>query len=72
MSINTPRTELSSPPGQEDQSVRLAASAQVDQVGDTITFKDLLPALTEFGIAALYGYALGLALVLWTLKEVGA
>lgn len=31
----TPRTVLSSPPGQEDQSARLAASAEVDQVVGT-------------------------------------
>ena len=35
MSKTTPRTESSSPPGQEDQSARLAASAEVDQVGGT-------------------------------------
>ncbi|QXW19826.1 hypothetical protein KXJ72_08200 [Comamonas aquatica] len=37
MSQNLPSTESSSPPGHQDQSVRLAASAQVDQVGGTIT-----------------------------------
>ena len=35
----TPRTVLSSPPGQEDQSARLAASAEVDQVVDTPTLE---------------------------------
>ncbi len=33
MSKTTPRTESSSPPGHQDQSARLAASAPVDQVG---------------------------------------
>lgn len=32
---STPRTDFCSPPGQEDQSARLAASAEVDQVVDT-------------------------------------
>ena len=35
MSKTTPRTESSSPPGHQDQSARLAASAPVDQVGGT-------------------------------------
>lgn len=37
MSKTTPRTESSSPPGHQDQSARLAASAPVDQVGGTLT-----------------------------------
>ena len=39
MSKTIPRTVLSSPPGQEDQSARLAASAEVDQVVDTPTLE---------------------------------
>lgn len=34
--------------------------------------KQFLLVLRDFGIASLYGYAFGLSLVLWTLKEVGA
>jgi len=36
---STPRTDFRSPPGQEDQSARLAASAEVDQVVDTPTLE---------------------------------
>lgn len=39
MSKTTPRTESSSPPGHQDQSARLAASAPVDQVGGTPTLE---------------------------------
>ena len=36
MSTTSRTSPISSPPGQEDQSARLAASAEVGQVGDTI------------------------------------
>ncbi|MGE6211059.1 hypothetical protein [Comamonas aquatica] len=36
---STPRTDFRSPPGQEDQSARLAASAEVGQVVDTPTLE---------------------------------
>lgn len=36
---STPRTDFRSPPGQEDQSARLAASAEVGQVVDTLTLE---------------------------------
>lgn len=39
MSKTIPRTESSSPPGHQDQSARLAASAPVDQVGGTPTLE---------------------------------
>lgn len=47
MSKTTPRPVSSSPPGHQDQSARLAASAPVDQVGGThhyllIKFQDYL------------------------------
>lgn len=44
----TPRTVLSSPPGQEDQSARLAASAEVGQVVDTIPTIPLLACREAF------------------------
>lgn len=43
----TTRTVLSSPPGQEDQSARLAASAEVDQVVDTPTLEQFQNWLNE-------------------------
>lgn len=39
MSQTTPQPVSSSPPGQQDQSARLAAVAPVDQVGDTPTLE---------------------------------
>lgn len=52
----TPRTVLSSPPGQEDQSARLAASAEVDQVVDTPTLEQFQRWLENAAHAAHHAY----------------
>ncbi|WP_174864025.1 hypothetical protein [Comamonas jiangduensis] len=56
MSKTTPRTESSSPPGHQDQSARLAASAPVDQVGGTPTLEQFQRWLENRAHEAKYGF----------------
>lgn len=52
----TPRKDFRSPPGQEDQSARLAASAEVDQVVDTPTLEQFQRWLENLAHAVLYEF----------------